>query len=77
MRELSDRTLVEQFAKRLSRARVYQLFLLDAGTDSAAYVSAFALGRDGNVVEAKAAGFTIEQALNQLLLNIDQATEEP
>lgn len=77
MREISDRTLMEHLAKRLSRARIYQLFVLDGGPDAAAYVSAFAQAADGNIVEAKAAGFTVEQALYQLLLNIHQATEEP
>lgn len=72
--QLSDRSLAEQLARRLRGARAFQLFLRKLGPNDVVYVSALGYGHDDNIVEAKASALTLEQALVQLLANLDQAT---
>jgi len=76
---LSDRTLAELLAKRLRAVRCFQLFARRLGPNDVVYVSALAFGADDKVVEAKASAMTLDEALVNLLLNLDQATapEEP
>lgn len=77
MRQISYKTLGEQLEHVLRERRVYQLFVLELGPDDAVYLSALAVAHDEKVVEAKAAAPSFAQAFAQLLLNIQQATEEP
>jgi hypothetical protein len=72
--QLSDRTLAEQLARRLRGARVFQLFARRLGPGDVVYVSALAWDADENIVEAKASAMELEQALLQLLSNLDTAT---
>lgn len=76
---LSDRTLAEGLARRLRGARVFQIFCRRLGPNDVVYTSALAFGADDKVVEAKASAMTLDEALVNLLLNLDQATapEEP
>lgn len=76
---ISDRTLAELVKRRLRGARCFQVFMRKLGPHDVTYVSALAFDSDGNIVEAKASAMELDDALVQLLLNLDTATapEEP
>lgn len=74
MKQLSDRTLAEQLARRLRAVGAYQLFLRKLGPGDVVYVSAQAFDAAGDVVEGRATAIELEDALVQLLANLDQAT---
>jgi len=79
MIDVSDRTLAQLLARRLRSARAFQLFARRLGPNDVVYVSALAFGADDKVVEAKASAMTLDEAIVNLLNNLDQATapEEP
>lgn len=73
-RQVSDRTLAQMLEKRLSGVRAFQVFMRRLGPGDVFYASAMAFGADDNIVEAKASAMAAEDALVQLLANLDQAT---
>jgi hypothetical protein len=78
--KISDRTGAEFIRDRLRGVRAFQVFIRRLGPNDVVYASALAWGPDGNVVEAKASADELDIALQQLFLNLDQATapeEEP
>jgi hypothetical protein len=74
MLPISDRTLAELLEKRLQDGRAFHLFARRLGPGDVVYLSAFAFGPDGNVVEVKASAFKFADALVQLFNNLDLAT---
>jgi hypothetical protein len=73
-RAVSDRTLAQMLERRLGGVRAFQVFMRRLGPGDVFYASAMAFGADDNIVEAKASAMAAEDALVQLLANLDQAT---
>lgn len=72
--KLSRRTVIRELQRELRGQRVFQLFVRKLGPNDVVYASALAWGEDGRVVECKASAENFDDALEQLLLNLDQAT---
>lgn len=73
---VSDRTLAELIAERLRSRRAFRLFAMRLGGSDVVYTSALAWSEDGRVLEVRASAEQFEDALVQLLANLDLATDE-
>lgn len=71
---ISRRTLAAELRRELAGARAFQVFLRRLGPNDVVYASALAFDQNGNVVEVKASADALDDALLQLLSNLDIAT---